>query len=282
MEYDNFGTLISGKRTPSFIPNRINAISGKQLMSGTGISSDLEMEGNALFAFRNTFTETENVEGFRLGIDQFDNQGKFFIGDSNHFFKWDGNNATINGILFSTEGNIAGWTITNTALTGNKVRLSSGGVITSGDFTGRRTEIDGINENIIFYNDSGVKAAVIDVDTSDPAFPNIRIDVTANSSAGGSASFGVDGAANIQVNQAPTSGLITVDIAGGIVNVTGRDVTVIATDGVNSSQIVMRPDSIMMTSADGSDGSLIQMEPTSITMSCSVAGSITANGNILG
>jgi hypothetical protein len=156
MDYDNFGTKIAAKRQPSFLPNRVNGISGKQLISGTGFASDVSMESNALFAFRDTFSEQEASDGFRLGIDQFDNKAKFFIGNQTRFMKWDGANATINGILYSTEGNIAGWVIGTDALTGSNVKLKSTGEIISGSFGGNRVEIDGASQEVRFYNSTGV------------------------------------------------------------------------------------------------------------------------------
>ena len=154
MDYDNFGTKLSSKRSPTFLPNRVNGISGKQLVAGTGFASDIEMESNAMFAFKNTFDEAEAIEGLRMGIDQFDNKPKFFIGDPTHFMKWDGTNATINGILYSTEGNIAGWIISNNQLYNTNIVLDSSGFIQVGDPSGKKILIDSTLESVAFYDSS--------------------------------------------------------------------------------------------------------------------------------
>ena len=169
MDYDNFGSILTSKRLPTFIPNRINGISGKQLIEGTGISSDLNLEGNGIYAFRNTFSELENVDGLRLGIDKFDNKAKFFIGDPNHFMKWDGENATINGKLYSVEGDIGGWIINSTSLTGNQAKLLSSGSLELGVSGGRQIIIDGNNEKMEFYSSDGVLRAVMQYDQSQNA-----------------------------------------------------------------------------------------------------------------
>lgn len=153
--YDSFGTSLGSKKEPTFLPNRVNSISGKQIGEGAALSSDLNIESGALWAYKETFDPTENNDGMRLGLDKFDSKAKFIIGDPSHYLLWDGNNATIRGKIFSTEGEIGGWVLSTDALTGDKVKLDSTGIITAGDFTGQRVEMSGSDNTLIFYDESG-------------------------------------------------------------------------------------------------------------------------------
>ena len=223
MDYDNFGSILTSKRLPTFIPNRINGISGKQLIEGTGISSDLNLEGNGIYAFRNTFSELENVDGLRLGIDKFDNKAKFFIGDPNHFMKWDGENATINGKLYSVEGNIGGWIINSDSLTGTKVKLKSTGEIISGNISGNRVEMDGLAEEVRFYASDGTKTATIRT-AGNSLNSGLVIDINELTAQG---SFDVNiGAENHLSIYQSAAGLSSVDITAVFVNIKGDEVVI--------------------------------------------------------
>lgn len=230
MDYDNFGTKLSSKRSPTFLPNRVNGISGKQLVAGTGFASDIEMESNAMFAFKNTFDEAEAIEGLRMGIDQFDNKPKFFIGDPTHFMKWDGTNATINGILYSTEGNIAGWIINTDSLTGTNVKLKSTGEIISGSFAGQRVEIDGISEEIRFYNTNGVLTNKI-TSGGTALLPEFIFDVN-TVAAGGSFVINVGGDQLIALSQSGVSGNSFVDITANAISFTAAPNAITANGNV--------------------------------------------------
>lgn len=85
---------------------------------------DQEYEGvpgyNALWGAnqikKKTYADTQ--EGIWMGIDK-DGKAKMNIGDSVNFMTWDGNSLDITGSINATSGQIDGWTISSSAITGD-------------------------------------------------------------------------------------------------------------------------------------------------------------------
>lgn len=127
------------------VPNAQNQFAdavGPQTIASGKLLGDLEQTAGAIFNGKESFAN--DVLGFRLGVDEADGVAKFFIGDTDTYLNWDGQQLLIQGVL---QGSV----INGSTITGGTIQTSA---------TGDRIAIEGASNSIRFYDDADIVAEI--------------------------------------------------------------------------------------------------------------------------
>ncbi len=162
-DYDVFGNRVAqiplqyeGTLPTWLVPNPVSQSFNTTIFkSGTAFQAEIDMQNGVFYASKLSFTDFAH-SGYRLGIEKETLIPKFIIGNSVTYLLWDGSVLTVSGTLYSTAGNIGGWTIGATTLTGNKVTLDSTGLIIAGDVPGQRVVMNGPGLAFELYDSADV------------------------------------------------------------------------------------------------------------------------------